>query len=213
MFGRTGAVVATTGDYSVAQVTGAAADSGVVHLASTETVTGAKTFTGNVTMSGNLVLPQGGGYVPAVGGIGFDTTAGLPVVNIGGTTQQVALTSSNISGQAGTALALAATPTQCSGSFATGIAVNGNANCSTADVIQMAETTQPAGIPNWGVFWFDSTLHAPEFIDNNGQAVQLGLTNAFNSDPGGDPADNLEERHGSSAQNFRVYSTYSNNTA
>jgi hypothetical protein len=212
VFGRSGAVVAATGDYSVSQVTGAAADAAVVHLANTETVTGAKTFTSNVTMSGNLLLPQGSGFVPAVGGIGLDTGAGLPVVNIGGTTQQIALTSSNISGQAGTALALAATPTQCSGSFATGIAANGNANCTTPDVIQLAETTPPAGIANWGVFWFDSATHTPRVIDNNGQVMQLGLTNLFNSDPGGDPADNLEERNGSNVESFRVYSNFVNNT-
>lgn len=214
VFGRTGAVTAATGDYTVAQVTGAAVDASVVHLAGAETITGAKTFSSNVTMSGNLLLPQGNGYVPALGGIGLDTAAGLPVVNIGGTTQQMALTSSNISGQAGTALALANTPTQCNGAFATGIAANGNANCTTPDVIQLAETTQPAGIPNWGVFWFDSTHHAPFFIDNNGQATQLGLTNLFNSDPGGDPADNLEEYNlgttgiQATAQNLRVYSSY-----
>src|SRR5208337_2588798 len=212
VFGRSGAVVAASGDYTVSQVTGAAVDASVVHLANTETVTGAKTFTSNVTMSGNLLLPQGSGYVPAVGGIGLDTAAGLPVVNVGGTTNRVAFTSSNISGQAGTALALAATPTQCSGSFATGIAANGNANCTTPDVIQLPETAQPAGIPNWGIFWFDAATHTPRVIENNGQVVQLGITNLFNSDPGGDPADNLEERNGSSAQNLRVYSNYANNT-
>ena len=212
VFGRTGVVLASSGDYSVAQVTGAAADSAVVHLANTETITGAKTFTSNVTMSGNLLLPQGNGYVPAVGGIGLDTAAGLPVVNIGGTTQQVALTSSNISGQAGTAAALAAVPTQCSGSFATGIAANGNANCSTPDMVQLPETTPPNGIPNWGVFWFDSATHTPRVMENNGQVIQLGLTNLFNSDPGGDPADNLEERNGSNAENLRVYSSFVNNT-
>jgi len=212
VFGRSGAVLASSGDYSVAQVTGAAADSTVVHLANPETITGAKTFTSNVTMSGNLLLPQGNGYVPAVGGIGLDTAAGLPVVNIGGTTQRVALTSSNISGQAGTAVALAAVPTQCSGSFATGIAANGNANCTTPDIIQLPETTPPAGIPNWGIFWFDSATHTPRVIENSGQVVQLGLTNLFNSDPGGDPADNLEERNGSNAENLRVYSSFANNT-
>jgi len=212
VFGRSGAVVAAGGDYTVSQVTGAAADASVVHNTGTETIAGAKTFTSNVTMSGNLLLPQGNAYVPATGGIGLDTTAGLPVVNIGGTTHQVAFTSSNISGQAGTALALAAVPTQCSGSFATGIAANGNANCTTPNVIQLSETTQPAGIPNWGVFWFDSATHTPRVIENNGQVVQLGLTNLFNSDPGGDPADNLEERNGSNAQSLRVYSSFANNT-
>lgn len=212
VFGRTGAIVATAGDYTVSQVTGAAVDAAVVHNTGTETIGGSKTFTNTVTMSSNLLLPQGSGYVPAVGGIGFDTAAGLPVINISGTTQQVALTSSNISGQAGTALALAGTPTQCSGSFATGIAANGNANCTTASVIQLAETTPPPGIPNWGVFWFDSATHTPRVIENNGQVMQLGLSNLFNSDPGGDPADNLEERNGGSSENFRVYSNFVNNT-
>ncbi len=212
VFGRTGAVIAVSGDYSVSQVTGAAADAAVVHLANTETVTGAKTFASTITMSGSLLLPAANGYAPPVSGIGFDTAANLPVVNIGGTTEQLALTSSNISGQAGTALALATTPTQCSGSFATGIAANGNANCSTSDVIQLAETAQPAGIPNWGVFWFDAATHTPRVIDNNGQVIQLGLTNLFNSDPGGDPTDNLEERNGGNVENLRVYSNYVSNT-
>ncbi|MGD0792601.1 MAG: hypothetical protein ABR920_12605 [Terriglobales bacterium] len=212
VFGRSGAIVAASGDYTVSQVTGAAADASVVHNTGAETIAGAKTFTSNVTMSGNLLLPQGNAYVPAAGGIGLDTAAGLPVVNIGGTTHQVAFTSSNISGQAGTALALAAVPTQCSGSFATGIAANGNANCTTPNVIQLSETTPPAGIPNWGVFWFDSATHTPRVIENNGQVTQLGLTNLFNSDPGGDTADNLEERNGSAAQSLRVYSNYVNNT-
>ena len=212
VFGRSGAVVAASGDYTVSQVTGAAADSSVVHNTGAETIAGAKTFTSNVTMSGNVLLPQGNAFVPAAGGIGLDTAAGLPVVNIGGTTHQVAFTSSNISGQAGTALALAAVPTQCSGSFATGIAANGNANCTTPNVIQLSETTPPAGIPNWGVFWFDSATHSPRIIENNGQVIQLGLTNLFNSDPGGDPADNLEVRNGSNAQNLRVYSNFVNNT-
>jgi hypothetical protein len=215
VFGRSGAVVAGTGDYTVSQVTGAAVDAAVVHNTGAETIGGAKTFTSTVTMGGSLLLPQGSGYVPAVGGIGLDTAAGLPVVNISGTTQQVALTSSNISGQAGTALALAAVPTQCGGSFATGIAANGNANCTTPDVIQLPETTQPAGIPNWGVFWFDSGTHTPRAIDNN-HVIQMGYTNLFNSDPGGDPADNLEEYNAgtsgiqAAAQNFRVYSNYNN---
>jgi len=213
VFGRTGAVTASNGDYAVAQITGAAADASVVHNSGNETIGGVKTFTNNIAVSGNLLLPQGSGYVPAAGGIGLDTAAGLPVVNLGGTVQRVAFTSSNISGQAGTALALAATPTQCSGAFATGIAANGNANCTTPNVIQLAETGQPAGIPNWGVFWFDAATHTPRVIENNGQAIQLGLTNVFNSDPGGDVADNLEERNGTSAQNFRVYSSYSSATS
>ena len=119
----------------------------------------------------------------------------------------------SVTGNAGTATALAVTPTQCSGSFATGIAANGNANCTTPNVIQLSETTQPVGIPNWGIFWFDAATHTPRVIDNNGQPIQLGLTNLFNSDPGGDAPNNLEQRNGATAQNLRVYSSYTNNSA
>jgi hypothetical protein len=212
VFGRTGTVTAQPGDYSVSQVSGAAADAAVVHNSGNESISGTKTFANSVAVTGSLILPQGSGYLPGVGGIGFDTQAGVPVVNIGGTTAQVAFTSSNISGQAGTALALAQTPTQCSGAFATGIAANGNANCATPSVIQLAETAQPAGIPNWGVFWFDAATHAPRVIENNGQPFQLGFTNLFNTDPNGDPGDNLEERNAGAAQNLRVYSDYVSNS-
>src|SRR5260370_21817468 len=54
VFWRTGAVTAATGDYSVAQVTGAAADSAVIHLAGAETISGSKTLCRDVTLSGNL---------------------------------------------------------------------------------------------------------------------------------------------------------------
>jgi hypothetical protein len=73
-------------------------------------------------------------------------------------------------------------PGQCTGSFATGIQANGDANCSTADVIQIAETTPTSGIANYGLFWFDSSCHCPKVISNNGQAIQLGLLNVFNAD-------------------------------
>jgi len=151
----------------------------------------------------SLKLPAGAGYAPAVSGtIGFDTTANMPVINVNGVTQQIALTTSNTSGQASTALALAVSPAQCNGSFATGIQANGNANCSTADVIQLAETAQPGGIANYGIFWFDSTTHTPRVIDNNGQVAQLGLMNAFNSD-----ANTLEEYNGTSPQTLNIYGT------
>jgi hypothetical protein len=150
-----------------------------------------------------LKLPSGAGFAPATNGeIGFDTTANLPVIEISGVTQQMALTTSNISGQASTALALAGTPGQCNGSFATGIQANGNANCSVADVIELAETAPPSGIANYGIFWFDSATHTPRVIDNNGQAVQLGLVNVFNSD-----ANTLEEYNGTTPQVFNLYGT------
>jgi hypothetical protein len=114
-----------------------------------------------------------------------------------------------ISGNATTATALATTPTQCNGSFATGIQANGNANCGTADVLQLAETAQPTGVANYGLFWFDSACHCPKVISNNGQPVQLGLTNVFNSDANGTNVANvLEERNGTNPQELRIYGTY-----
>jgi hypothetical protein len=152
---------------------------------------------------GRLKLPTGAGFAPATNGeVGFDTTANMPVIKVNDLTQQIALTTSNISGQASTALALANPPAQCSGGFATGIQANGNANCSTADVIQLAETAQPNGIPNYGIFWFDKTTHTPRVIDNNGQVAQLALVNVFNSDN-----NTLEEYNGASPQALNVYGT------
>jgi hypothetical protein len=122
-------------------------------------------------------------------------------------------TSGNVSENSNTATALATTPSQCNGSFATGIQANGNANCGTADVVQLAETAPPTGIANFGLFWFDTTCHCPKVIDNNGQVVQLGLTNVFNSDAlGTNVANVLEERNGTSPQALRVFNSYTNST-
>ncbi len=137
--------------------------------------------------------------------IGFGAGGKLQVSENGGSVVEVAKldSSGNVSENANTATALAATPTQCNGSFATGIQANGNANCGTADLVQLAETTPPTGIANFGLFWFDTTCHCPKVISNNGQAVQLGLTNLFNFD-----ANTLEERNGATAQTLSVYGTY-----
>ena len=136
--------------------------------------------------------------------LGFGTNGKLQVSENGGAVVEVAKldVNGNFAGNAVTASALATTPSQCNGSFATGIQANGNANCSTADVIQLAETTAPSGIANYGIFWFDQTCHCPKVIDNNGQAVQLGLTNVFNAD-----ANTLEEYNGTNPQVLRVYGT------
>jgi len=149
-----------------------------------------------------------GSLSPAVAGqslIGFGTSGKVQVSENGGSLVEVAKLDSNgnLAENANTATQLMQTPTQCNGSFATGIQANGNANCSTADVIQLAETSAPAGIPNYGLFWFDASCHCPKVIDNNGQAVQLGLLNVFNPD-----ANTLEERNSTTAQALRVYGTY-----
>ena len=148
--------------------------------------------------------------------IGFGAGGKLQVSENGGAVVEVAKldVNGNVSENANTASALAATPTQCNGSFATGIQANGNANCGTADVVQLAETTAPTGIANFGLFWFDSTCHCPKVIDNNGQVVQLGLTNVFNSDAvGTSPANVLEERNGTTPQALRVFNTYTNSSS
>jgi hypothetical protein len=82
--------------------------------------------------------------------IGFGANGILQVSENGSALLQVAKLDTN--GNIATAVALAQTPAQCTGSFATGIQANGNANCSTADQIQLAETTAPTGIPNYGHF-------------------------------------------------------------
>jgi hypothetical protein len=143
--------------------------------------------------------------------IGFGPNGKLQTSENGGALLEVAKL--DTSGNIATAVALAQTPTQCIGSFATGIQANGNANCSIADQIQLAETTPPTGIPNYGIFWFDSTCHCPKVIDNNGQAVQLGLTNVFNQDSNGtNPSNTLEEVNGTSPQTLRVYGTWTNSS-
>jgi hypothetical protein len=91
VFGRTGAVVAESGDYTVAQVTGAAADSAVVHNTGTETIAGAKTFSNDMTLSGNLnisgnIVQTGSGPWSVEGAYGTMTAAGTAKSKIGFTT-------------------------------------------------------------------------------------------------------------------------------
>jgi hypothetical protein len=160
------------------------------------------TGTGSWAVQGNY-----GSLSPALAGksaIGFGASGKLQVSENGGAVVEVAKLDSggNVSENANTATQLAQTPSQCNGSFATGIQANGNANCSVADVVQLAETGPPIGIPNYGIFWFDSTCHCPKVISNNGQAVQLGLLNAFNMD-----ANTLEEYNGANPQTLNVYGT------
>lgn len=58
VFGRTGAVVAASGDYAVGQVTGAADDSAVVHKTGSlaESISGVKTFLGNLFASAKAYI-------------------------------------------------------------------------------------------------------------------------------------------------------------
>ncbi len=88
VFGRTGAVVAANGDYSVSQVTGAAADSAVVHNTGTEKIAGAKTFSNDVSLSGNLniagnIVQTGSGAWNVEGAYGTMTAAAAGKSKIG----------------------------------------------------------------------------------------------------------------------------------
>ncbi len=161
-----------------------------------------------VSGSGTWALQGGLGTSGAVNAgksaIGFGSDGTLKVSENGGAVVGVAKLDSNgnVLENANTATQLAQRPAQCNGSFAIGVQANGNANCSTADVIQLSETSAPQGIPTYGIFWFDSSCHCPKVIDNNGQPVQLGLLNVFNAD-----ANTLEERNGTSPQALRIYQT------
>jgi hypothetical protein len=180
-----------------------------VQLDNTLTVAGTAQASSLLTTGAGSWAVQGnyGTLSPALTGqsaIGFGAGGQLQVSENGGAVVGVALLDSNgmVSENANTATQLAQAPTQCNGSFVTGIQSNGNANCSVADVVELAETIPPNGIPNYGIFWFDSTCHCPKVISNNGQPVQLGLLNVFNLD-----ANTLEEYNGASPQTLNVYGT------
>lgn len=184
-------------------------DSGLSVLGTVQASSFISTGTGPWSLQGSF-----GTLSPAPTGqslIGFGTGGKLQVSENGGPLLEIAKLDTN--GNVSTATALAQTPTQCTGSFATGIQANGNANCSTADQIQLSETSAPTGIANFGLFWFDSSCHCPKVIDNNGQPFQLGLTNVFNQDSNGtNPANTIEQVNGTSPQAFRLYGTWTNAT-
>jgi len=180
-----------------------------VQADNTLTVAGTAQVNSLLTTGAGSWAVQGsfGTLSPALAGksaIGFGADGHLQVSENGGAVVGVAELDSNgnVSENANTAAQLAQTPTQCNGSFVTGVQANGNANCSVADVVELAETAPPNGIPNYGIFWFDSTCHCPKVISNNGQPVQLGLLNVFNLD-----ANTLEEYNGANPQTLNIYGT------
>src|SRR5579864_3689975 len=56
VFGRSGAVVAQSGDYDVSQITNAVADSAVVHNTGAENISGLKTFSNDAIFQGNVTI-------------------------------------------------------------------------------------------------------------------------------------------------------------
>jgi len=185
-------------------------DQGLTVLGSIQANSFSSTGTGPWNLQGSF-----GALTQAPAGqslIGFGPNGKLQVSENGAALQELAKLDSSGNNIA-TGLALSQIPTQCTGSFATGIQANGNANCSTASQVQLAETSQPTGVPNYGIFWFDATCHCPKVISNNGQPVQLGLTNIFNQDSNGtNPGNTLEQVNGTNPQSFRVYRAWTNAT-
>jgi len=176
---------------------------------------------GNLTTAGCSITPPlvgpYGGTVTSVSSsatLGFATVSGSAVPQFswnGGAANTLAYLTSNITGNAGTATALASTPTQCTGSFATGIAATGNANCSTADLLTFNElSSRPNPVAGIGNLWFDTTTHALRYNENGGGDVQVGIPVLLNQDtsPGGNAANTLEQSNGAgNPQEMRWYQT------
>jgi hypothetical protein len=120
-----------------------------VQLDNALTVSGTAQASSLLTTGAGSWAVQGsfGSLSPASTGksaIGFGASGKLEVSENGGAVVEVAKLDSNgdVSENANTATQLAQTPTQCNGSFATGVQANGNANCSTADVVQLGRRTE-----------------------------------------------------------------------
>ncbi|MGD0182696.1 MAG: hypothetical protein ABSC15_23025, partial [Terriglobales bacterium] len=123
-----------------------------VQLDNTLTVAGTAQASSLLTTGAGSWAVQGnyGTLSPALTGqsaIGFGAGGQLQVSENGGAVVGVALLDSNgmVSENANTATQLAQAPTQCNGSFVTGIQSNGNANCSVADVVELAEQVELGG--------------------------------------------------------------------
>ena len=77
----------------------------------------------------------------------------------------------NVYQNANTATALAATPAQCSGHYATGIAANGTANCDTSTYVLTPTITDPGATASY-LSMFGTTTQIQAHI-NGGTAVTL----------------------------------------
>ena len=119
------------------------------------TVTAAGSFTFKTTGSSTLTIPQGSGCALTVDPAGsvwddafndFQSSAGSGIaIARGQFGPTFSVTSAPTAATATVATALAATPTQCSGTqFATGIAASGNANCSAIPTLNQNTTGNAA---------------------------------------------------------------------
>lgn len=135
--GRSGAVVPTTGDYSAAQISGLGTFATLNNPMTTlgdllyGGASGAPTrLPGNTTSARQFFISQGTGSLAQAPALGALQSGDIPN------------NAANTSGNAGTASALAATPTQCgANNFATGIAASGNANCSQPATTNLSDNS------------------------------------------------------------------------
>ncbi len=151
VFGRSGAVVAASGDYTVSQVTGAAPSASPI-FSGTTTLTGllsgtSANFTGNVTVGGQIIGTgpwSVSGPVPGIAitpaastsQMGFDASGILNVSENGGAATQVAKINSNITG---TAANLSGNPTLPSGTTGTTQGVNDGTNRLATDAFVLGQ--------------------------------------------------------------------------
>jgi hypothetical protein len=114
--------------------------------------------------------------------------------------------SGNVAQNANTATALAATPTPCSGQYATGISANGNAICNTSTIVLIPQQTcsSVSGVSGYGAVCYDASGNLEANLNNAGWGSSfLGYTNLLQTG-----ADTLEQRDGVNAQTFNFYSYY-----
>ena len=144
--------------------------------------------------------------------VSFIAGGGLGYSFNGGGVNTLANLTSNISGQAGTALALAATPVQCpANATMTGIAANGNCNSTVLNTIAMQEVGAQTSASGQLVIYGSTSTHGPTYTENGSSPAPLGAyPNLFNADTGsggGGAGNVLEESAGATTQSFRVYHT------
>ena len=148
----------------------------------------------------NFVIPKAAGATPtASGNIAYDTTANDYEGGVNGTNHIFAFIDSNLTGNAATATALVAAPSQCTGvNIAYGIAASGNANCNPlpnpaastlggVESLSCSATTwlnaiSTSGVPNCAAVTWDliGGAAANATIANAGHSTTFTQTNAAN---------------------------------
>jgi len=163
VFGRTGVVIATTGDYTAAQVGADAAGAAAAAQAASDPV-------GSATTALNTAVAH------TINGKALSTNPVLGATDVGAVPT---------GGNAGTATALAATPTLCStGQAPTGVLANGNATGCAA--VQTGVTSEViGGTSSYNQTQVTSTFDSfnsivPVWPAANGTGIQVAFSNVWN---------------------------------